>query len=252
MPQKIKREQFLQPISLQEIAPFIATTVFLDSMLFFVVDDYAMGFVRGALVQKVADRHHAKLRGNALNILVLGDLAGGWGQAAKNLMTQLANPWTYLKQKFDVLSWGEEAGRTLAIGVLFDHYLATFHSTVVQEKEAVQIRKAIEQSLHQVSFRLPPSVIAVVKNTGSGAVKSLVQTVVMEAGHLKKKGGEQKGGFKVLDRLFSGVNSSLQEASIQIVQALAQEGALFVNQLKENFDAQWIKYPKKGAKKSVV
>lgn len=250
MLQKVKRKCSPQPISLQEIAPFIATTVFLDSMLFFVVDDYAMGFVRGALVQKIADRHHAKLRGNALNILVLGDLAAGWGQAAKNLMAQLANPWTYFKQKFDVLSWGEEAGRTLAIGVLFDHYLATFHLKVIDEREATKIREVTEQSFRQISFTLPPSVITVVKNTGSGAVKSLVQTVVMEAGYLKKQGKGKKGGFKVLDRLFSGVNSSLQEASIQIVQALAQEGALFVNQLKENFDTQWVSGPQKKTTKN--
>ena len=225
---------------LQEVAPFVAITVFLDSTLFFGVDDYAMGFVRGALVQKIADRHRVTFKGNALAVVALGDLAGGWGVVAKNLIQQLASPWTYLKQQFDVLSWSEEAGRTFAIGVLFEDYLSMVHpKSLIKEDEAHRVRQAIEYALHQTSFQLPPSIITLVKDTGSEVVKGMVQSITAEAGSWKgKKKG--KAQFTVLDRLLNGASVTLQIAIAQIVQVLAQEGALFAEQLRKNFQCQKI------------
>ena len=224
---------------LQEVAPFVAITVFLDSTLFFGVDDYAMGFVRGALVQKIADRHRVTFKGNALAVVALGDLAGGWGVVAKNLIQQLASPWTYFKQQFDVLSWSEEAGRTFAMGILFEDYLSMVHPKSLQEDEARRVRQAIEYALHQTSFQLPPSIITLVKDTGSEVVKGMVQSITAEAGSWKgKKKG--KAQFTVLDRLLNGASVTLQVAIAQIVQVLVQEGALFAEQLRKNFQCQKI------------
>ena len=223
-------------LSFPEMSPYMILTVVLDRMLFFGADDYAIGYVRGALVQKVADRYHVALLGNAANILALGDLAGGWKAATKSLLGQLASPWTYLKEKFDFLSLGEEAGRTFAIGFLLDRYLSRERKTEVKEPEAVRLRSLMDEALKKTTLRLPPEVLAAIRRAGGEVASDFMGTVgagVSRQTQRRRKGGRQASA---MDQLLSRVNTAVQQTSAEIAGVLARQASLFAQQLERSFD----------------
>lgn len=219
-------------ISFSYLVPFILVTIFLDRVLYFLVDDYAIGFVRGALVQKVADRWKVVLKGDSLNILALGELGRGWGGITKTLMKQLSSPWTYLKEKFDLVSMGVEAGRTLAIGCLFDHHLSQTGQKTLSEKEAVKIRRAIEQSLVKSSWKIPASVFETIKEAGGKVSKGIGRKFLVEA---------RRGRFSRGQALIDKIYTPLQQATEKVIPVLTQEGSHFIQQLEEHYDALYKK-----------
>lgn len=107
-------------ISLAVLSPYILCAVACNKVIPIpVLDDYAIGIVRGAMIRKIVLMRDADLDDESLKYLAWGKLTSARG-ALNSLVHHLTSPWTYIKEKLYILSSGEEAVKSLGLGILLN------------------------------------------------------------------------------------------------------------------------------------
>jgi hypothetical protein len=231
-------------ISIAVLSPYILFAVACNKVIPIpVLDDYAIGIVRGAMIRKIVLMRDADLDDESLKYLAWGKLTSAGG-ALNSLVHHLTSPWTYIKEKLYILSSGEEAAKSLGLGILLNRYIALHKRKKIRIKETKKLKEIIDSTIIGASTRMPQSFFEAMKDQSPSLFKELAGNLVKEARSLRKDTGKADSSyFDKMDVMLSSSFEPLKDVCQKITVILAEECKVFSNCAITIFDEMIKKSP---------
>lgn len=232
-------------ITSSELSPYVVVSVVCDRIIPVpIVDDYVLGLVRNTLFRQIVHDRSVTIDGESLRYLAWGELTGGV-EAVIYAVKHVTSLWEYIKQKLDVLSLGEEAIRTYAYGILFDHYVVAYHRRHITLREAKQFRKIIEDIITMSALNLPPMLIELIGNTMiqfKTVIQEMIASIYVAARSKRKKSDPSDKIYRII----AAPVGPFLETSQAMAEYLDTKGVGLSMQLKKEFDLAIKKSPPWG------